>query len=192
MENTPSTPPVESDEALLARIAEGDTEAFGAFYDRHSSALLGIAYRILEQNEEAEDALQEALTLLWERSSSYTASLGRPLSWAVALTRNKAIDRLRGRQRRLAWVSTTDGELPELPTDQRPIEPFIHDLDQQRLLRIALNELPTDQRRAIELAFFSGLTHAEVAKAVAAPLGTVKARIRRGMLALRDGLEGEL
>jgi RNA polymerase sigma-70 factor (ECF subfamily) len=146
----------------------------------------------LEQNEEAEDALQEALTLLWERSSSYNASLGRPLSWAVALTRNKAIDRLRGRQRRSEWVSAMDVDIPEVPADQRPVDHSSQNLDQHRLLRSALDGLPTDQRRAIELAFFSGLSHAEVAGAMNAPLGTIKARIRRGMLTLRDGLEGRL
>lgn len=180
---SPSDP---SDAGLLARIAQGDSQAFADFYDRHSSLFYALLLRILRNEREAEDVLQDACLLIWERAAHYDSNLGKPLSWAIALIRNKAIDRLRSvrRQEHLHDEVMDDlvviSETPEWAGDEA------------RLVRRALAELSPEQRQAIELAFFSGLTHLEIAEKTGTPAGTIKARIRRGMMTMRDALEGQL
>lgn len=180
-----------NDEALLARVAGGDVEAFAAFYDRHEAVLFGVAWRILRDDREAEDVLQDAAVLIWERVADYRADLGRPMSWAVTMVRNKAIDRLRASRRR--------GELMERITVEVDVAEELATRrgewggeDRTLAVRRALAGLPVEQRRAIELAFFGGLSQTEIAEQEVTPLGTVKARIRRGMMAMRDALEGNL
>ncbi len=181
------------DGPLFQRIAAGDSEAFAAFYDRYASLFFGLAWRILGDDLECEDVVQEACVSLWERAPQYDASLGRPLSWAVTIVRNRAIDRHRSRKRRAAVFSPADegGELPEPPAEFRAA-PATDLADTATLVRQTLLHLPTPQREALDLAFFGGLTHLEIAERLAVPLGTIKARIRRGLLALRDTLEGRL
>ncbi|MBL9126898.1 MAG: sigma-70 family RNA polymerase sigma factor, partial [Verrucomicrobiales bacterium] len=106
----------QSDEVLLARVAQGDAEAFAAFYDRHESLLYSIALRILRVESEAEDVLQEAAVLIWERAPLYRSDCGRPVSWAITVLRNKAIDRLRSSQRR--------GELLERAAEEFAVVEF--------------------------------------------------------------------
>lgn len=177
---------------LFGRIRAGDTATFAEFYDRHVGLLFGVAYRILGDTHEAEDVLQEAAVLIWERAPLYDASLGKPLSWAVTLTRNKAIDRLRSghRKSRLHEQAANEAGFGEDTEPAAPQETMTSETS--AFVRNALGSLPAEQRRAIELAFFGGLTQIEIAEQLAVPLGTIKARIRRGMLALRDILEGRL
>lgn len=185
------TPSENEDGPLMARIAAGDADAFAAFYDRHSSLFFGLVCRILGDEQEAEDVVQEACVSLWERAPQYDASLGRPLSWATTLVRNRAIDRLRARIRRSAVFAPVDeaGELSAPPAELRA--PPAADLaDTATLVRQTLLQLPGAQRAALEMAYFGGLTHLEISQQLAVPLGTIKARIRRGLLALRDTLEG--
>ncbi len=185
------TPDGNEDGPLMARIATGDAEAFAAFYDRHSSLFFGLVCRILGDEQEAEDVVQEACVSLWERAPQYDASLGRPLSWATTIVRNRAIDRHRARIRRSAVFAPVDeaGELPAPPEELRA--PPATDLaDTATLVRRTLLHLPGAQRAALEMAYFGGLTHLEISQQLAVPLGTIKARIRRGLLALRDTLEG--
>lgn len=182
-----------ADEALLSRIAEGDSAAFSSFYDRHSNLLFSIATHVLRDDREAEDVLQEAMVLLWERATTYDRSLGKPLSWAVTLTRNKAIDRLRALKRRQHGAAQPLDELESVladPAASASDSAMSH--ESAGLVRAALVTLPGEQRQAIELAFFRGLSHCEIADQLRVPLGTIKARIRRGMLFLRDALEGSL
>lgn len=181
--------PVLSDAELMEDVAQGDVSAFAAFYDRHAPVLFSVALRILDDPHEAEDILQEAAVHLWERAPQYDAAFGKPLSWAIRLTRNQAIDRLRLRLRKshlhdaAAIEAGFTGETePAAPPEAVTSETAV-------FVKSALKTLPTDQRQAIELAFFSGLTQTQIATRFAAPLGTVKARIRRGMLALRHILE---
>lgn len=186
-------PPISSTDAdVFARIQSGDTAAFAEFYDRHSSLFFGIALKVLGNSHDAEDVLQEAAVLIWERAPLYDAALGQPVSWAVALTRNKAIDRLRSVRRRTEVMDAAAQEpaassAPEVPPARRAIE-----LETGEFVNRALEALSPDQRHAIELAFYGGLTQQEIALRLDQPLGTIKARIRRGMLALRDLLEGQL
>lgn len=192
MENTTS-PDITTDEALLSRIAKGDTDAFAAFYDRHSALLFGVACRILQHEADAQDALQEACVLLWQRAALYNSGLGRPLSWAVTLVRNKAIDRFRSDHRRGAAVNRAAEDGGELSVSPAGFGlPDAEESDSNVVVRDALRTLPQEQQEALSMAFFGGLTHLELANQLGAPLGTVKARIRRGLLALRDALEGRL
>lgn len=190
--STPTDIADELDAELFARIRSGSEEAFAAFYDRHSRLLFSVALRILGDVHEAEDVLQESAVLLWEKAPVYDALFGRPLSWAVALTRNKSIDRLRLRRRKSDLHRAAEDSIP---AEQIETLDALGDAvagESARCVRTALAELPLDQRRAIELAFFSGMTQTEIAAAIGVPLGTIKARIRRGMLALRDVLEESL
>jgi RNA polymerase sigma-70 factor (ECF subfamily) len=182
-----------SDAEIFARAAGGDVDAFAIFYDRHSALLYALAFRILGTVPDAEDTLQEAMVQLWERARTYDATQGNVVSWAVTVTRNKAIDRIRSSQRKQRLIA----EIIELSaSDHAPDD----SLDQGRairnetdaMMRAALAGLPLEQRQAIELAFFAGLTQSEIADRFGQPLGTVKARIRRGMLALRSVLEDRL
>jgi RNA polymerase sigma-70 factor (ECF subfamily) len=178
------------DEELFSRVAGGDAEAFATFYDRHASLLFSVAVRIVGQDTDAEDVLQDAAVLIWERAPQYDRALGRPLSWAVTLTRNKAIDRVRSTRRKLSLLSEIAEEATAVGSvgDPQPGSGVCQDL--ASLVRSALKGLAEDQQRAIELAFFGGLSQSEIAERLGEPLGTVKARIRRGMLHLRDVLEG--
>ena len=179
-----------TDTALLHRMALGDRDAFADFYDRHSPVLYGLALRMMGDQKEAEDVLQDAMLQLWERDGRFNEELGRPLSWAFTLVRNRAIDRLRSLQRH-ARIFEPPSESEEAAGDHvegSAAESAMFS-DESRLVRHALGILPVDQRQAIEMAFFGGLTQTEIAETLRQPLGTIKARIRRGMLRLRDVLE---
>ena len=180
------------DSALFEQVRQGDAAAFAEFFDRHSQLLFNVALRVLGNLQDAEDALAEAAVLLWERAPVYDPMFGKPLSWAITLTRNKAIDRLRSRQRK-ASVHEAAATEAGFGADTEPDAPqAAMTSETAAFLRTALEVLPPEQRRAIELAFFGGLTQLEISEQLGVPLGTVKARIRRGMLALRDALEGHL
>ena len=178
-----------NDAEIIRRIRAGDRGAFLQFYDRSAPLLLSLAARILNDRREAEDVLQDVFTQLWQKSSGYDAALGSLTGWAVALTRNKAIDRIRAstRQRRLieeiAISAETVGEAAAAPVNE-----WLHGHERAARIRAALAELVPEQRQVIELAFFAGLSQSEIATRLDQPLGTIKARIRRGMLRLRDQL----
>ncbi|WP_170267130.1 sigma-70 family RNA polymerase sigma factor [Brevifollis gellanilyticus] len=182
-----------TDAELLHQMSCGDEAALGVFYERHATLLFSIAIKVVGDIQEAEEVLQDGLRTIWERAAVYNPSLGQPLSWAVVITRHKAIDRLR------AWKRRSDGmerlaqeALTDLPADpsgaasSHPCEGAV------TRLHGALATLPRDQTAAIELAFFNGMSQTEVATHLGIPLGTVKARIRRGMITLRDALEDQL
>lgn len=191
--STYSQPPEASDADVLSRVAQGDLDAFGQFYDRHSSLLFSLALKILHDHHEAEEALQEAMALIWVRASAYDAALGKPLSWAVTITRNKAIDRLRSAQRKTRLLVDAAHELESGHSSASILpESRVIGGESSTLVRGALVALPPEQRQAIELAFLAGLTQSEIAAQLGEPLGTIKARIRRGMMTLRDALEDKL
>ena len=153
-----------------------------------------MALRILGDVHEAEDVLQDAAVLLWEKAPGYNPAFGKPLSWAVTLARNRAIDRLRARRRKvdLHEAAGRESASESEATDTPDALAGMSALETAGSLRLALTALPVDQRRAIELAFFSGMTQTEIALALGVPLGTIKARIRRGLMALRDSLGDSL
>lgn len=171
-------------EALLKRIAARDCEALGVFYDAFAGRLLSVAMRILNDAAMAEDVLQEVFVQIWERADTYDPGRGGVFTWTVVMTRNRAIDRYRSRQRSLQVLERVAAE-----TDSMVEEPAPVDSDRDAGLRSAVGELTADQRTVIELAFFKGLTQSQIADRLNKPLGTVKANIRRGMMKLRDRLQ---
>jgi RNA polymerase sigma-70 factor (ECF subfamily) len=181
------------DAALIERIRNADRSAFMTFYDRFSPLLFSVAARVLGDRKEAEDVLQEVMLLIWNKSGEYDPELGSLSSWAVALTRNKALDRLRSRTRRLRLIEEVAIMAEESETSSSPsVNEVLHGRERAEMLRAAMKELPAEQRMAIELAFFTGLSQTDIASRLQQPLGTVKARIRRGMLRLREQLGGML
>jgi len=175
------------DAALLARVARGDQPAFAALYDRLSGLLVATALRLLGDKAEAEDVVHDVFLAIWENASSFDSSRGTPVAWALTLVRNRSIDRLRSRSRRgeiLAGSAPSDLGYHEPAGEEAPLAADL--AERASLVRSALGELPSEQRRALELAFFSGLTHEQISRRLDSPLGTIKARIRRGLLALRD------
>ncbi len=178
---------------LLQRIGQGDRASFEQFYDRFSRILFSIAYRLLRNEQAAEDVLQEVFVQIWKKAPLYDPARGKPLTWAVTLTRHRAIDLIRSTQRR-------DRLNDEVKQESEVLEKF-DDNDsfllaatgeRVRFIRAAMQKLSPDQREAIDLAFFHSYTQTEIAERLDQPLGTVKARIRRGLIKLRGLLGSRL
>jgi RNA polymerase sigma-70 factor (ECF subfamily) len=182
----------ESDRAMLAAVASGDQKAFSQLYDRLSSPLYSLALRMLGDAAEAQDALQDVFLQIWRRAETYDSEQSSVFSWAVLMTRSRVIDRLRARGRRLRVVDYpgNDAKADEaVASDASAGENAADNVnrnEEANQVRSVLSELPSDQREAIELAFFSDLTHHEIAQRLHQPLGTIKARIRRGLLRLKE------
>ena len=179
-----------ADGVLLCKVAAGDRDAFSQLYDRFSGPLYGAAQLILRDPTEAQDVVHDAFISLWEKAATFETSRGSAFSWAVTLVRNRAIDRVRMRQRRAELLAKSAPEDLGYASDGAAShggDRAILD-DNARLVRAAVAELPVEQQRALELAFFGGFTQEEIAHKLREPLGTVKARIRRGLIKLRDTL----
>lgn len=177
----------EAQARLLDRIAGRDLEALEQFYDQTSTPLFSVALRILGDPAEAEEVIQDVFVQIWEKACSFEAALGSAFHWALSITRHRAIDRLRARQRRARLKEDFQQSGLADPPEGTPATGLRS--DDVSLIQAALQNLPTDQRQAIELAFFGGKTHAEIATQLGEPVGTIKARIRRGMLKMRDCLQ---
>jgi RNA polymerase sigma-70 factor, ECF subfamily len=187
------TATLETPEAtLLQRVARGDSLAFDQLYIRWSPMLYGLACKILNDPKEAEDALQDGFVHVWHKASSYDPGRSSPTTWAYMIFRNKAIDRLRSLDRRGRGLERIALEEREHTSRSAGPEEGAESSERRQVVKSALQSIPPDQREAISLAFFSGLTQTEIAERIGAPLGTVKARIRRGMLKLADVLKGKL
>ena len=171
------------DIVLIERIVARDEHAVAELYDRHCRLLFGLILRILRDRSESEEVLQEVFVLVWTRAETYNVSLGPPAAWLVRVARNRAIDRLRSNKVRLRAVESAPEPAPAAnPESSASVS------EQQRAVQQALDTLPADQRVLIEQAYFLGLTQSELAERFKLPLGTVKTRIRTGMLALREQL----
>ena len=173
---------------LLARIAQGDEKAFAKFYDQFAHGLYSLVFKILNDAKETEDVLQEGFTQIWKKASTYDGNRSSAFTWAVMIMRNKAIDHIRSRQRQSRVVEEAALESSIEPAMQEDEGVFQN--EQRTIVRAALEKIPDEQRQAIDLAFFSGLTQMQIAEKLGEPLGTVKSRIRRGLLKLRDYLNG--
>lgn len=180
------TRPSEDDAELLRRVAMRDRVAFAQLYDRLSGVLYSTAIRILNDTKEAEDVLQEVFLQIWEKAGSYDPSLGRPFSWALTLTRNRSIDRLRSLRRRYEFIAEATETAVTSHLNRQDDAGEIYDRDQSQMIRRALEGLPLEQRQAVEMAFLGGLTQTEISEQLGQPLGTIKARIRRGVMKLRE------
>lgn len=172
---------------LMQRTGQGDKGSFEQLYERFSGVLFSTALHVLNNQEAAEDVLQDVFIAIWEKAPLYDSVRGKPLTWAVTLTRHKAIDRLRSLQRKSVLHDRIEQEKKIF--ERHPDKSSLDEVDAaetSRIVRQALLQLSPRQREAIELAFFSGLTQAQIARKLQQPLGTVKARIRRGMMKLRE------
>lgn len=183
----------------MRAIGEQESGALEALYDRYSRLVFSTAYRVLNDAGGAEDVVQDVYIRLWQRPDRYVEERGKFLGWLLSVTRNRAIDEIRSRKRRPISESQLRGaEDGTSITDDRPSEAAAREfasaelVDQRQAVRDALKEIPPEQRAAIELAYFKGLTQAEIAEALDTPLGTIKTRIRLGMRKLRDALEGKV
>lgn len=176
---------------LLENTGRGDRASFRQLYERYSGVLFSTAYKVLNDQAESEDVLQDVFVQIWDKARLYDRTRGKPLTWALTLTRNKSIDRLRSVQRRHRLKDEVGKE--SAGAEQAPAAgQEVYAIEKNRIVRNAVLELSDDQRQAIEMAFFGGLTQNEIASKLDEPLGTVKARIRRGMIKLKDIIEPRL
>ena len=179
------------DPSLLTRVVKGDQQAFSQLYDHSSTLLFTLAVRILGNREEAAELLQDVYWEVWRKVSRYDVGRGTPVAWLITLTKSRAIDRLRARASRgYQATNSLEAETAAEVADPGP-SPFETQADQE--LRIAVGTavagLPIAQQQAIELAYYEGLSHAEIASRLNQPLGTVKTRIKLGMSRLRESLQ---
>jgi RNA polymerase sigma-70 factor (ECF subfamily) len=176
-----------ADEELMGLVHEGEARAFEVIFDRHSGAAFSLAYRMCGRRAMAEDVVQEAFLAVWRSGARYDRARGSVRSWVLGVVRNRAIDALRrgvvregrnvgdeGLAERLAAAERTDVEVARR--------------EEARAVRSALEDLPPDQRRAIELAYFGGFTHSQIAEMLDLPVGTVKGRMRLGLTKMRISL----
>lgn len=197
MSNAAPTPPSDErqmeDASLLRRVAQGDKTAFAELYDRFSGPLYATALRVIRDATEAQDIVHDTFVTLWEKASSFEAGRGTAFAWALTLVRNRAIDRVRMRRRRAELLTASAPADLGYDEDQSGTAAADQAIlgDEATAVRAAIASLPRS-KRALELAFFSGLTQQEIAEKLSEPLGTVKARIRRGLLKLRDSLARRL
>lgn len=173
---------------LVRRIARGDREAFARLYDRYASLVFTFATRLLRSRSDAEDLLQEVFVQVWRQAESYAEDRGSPEAWLITITRSRAIDRLRSTRRREMSAVSLD-EVKEAETGLSG-DSVRTNTEARLMVRGPLARLPEAQRRALELAYFDGLTQTEIAARLGEPLGTVKTRIRDGLERLRGLLGG--
>ena len=172
-----------NDVDLLKAIAHQDESALAELYDRYRVILFGLLVRILNSREEAEDVLQEVFLQVWRRAADFDENRGRPFTWLVTLTRSRGIDRLRnlGARERVAIAGARE---PSEEVSDAVADAFRS--EQRALVTSALDQLPADQKGPLVLAYFDGLTQSEIATKLGAPLGTVKTRMRAGLIKLRE------
>jgi RNA polymerase sigma-70 factor (ECF subfamily) len=176
-----------ADEELMDWVREGDARAFEVVVNRHGGVAFSLAYRMCGSRPQAEDVVQEAFLSLWRSGGRYEASRGSVRSWILSVVHNRAIDALRRgtvKQGQDVWAENLAEEVPAGERTDEEAERR----DEARRVRAALTDLPPDQRRVIELAYFGGLTHSEIAHRLELPTGTVKGRMRLGLSKLRLNL----
>jgi RNA polymerase sigma-70 factor (ECF subfamily) len=177
----------EDEAELIREMQAGSESAFATFYDRFAAGLFSMIYCILHDQRESEDVLQESFVQMWKKITSYNPARSSLFTWAVMISRHKAIDRLRARQRQGRLVEEAILQQDSgAPAEVGRGDDALERRDERGRVRLAFAQLSEAQREALDLAFFAGLTQTEIAEKLGAPLGTVKARIRRGLLALRE------
>jgi len=170
--------------SIVRRMAEGDESALGLLYDQWIQPVYSLVVQLLRDADEAEDVVEETFWQAWQRAASYDVSRGTVRTWLLTIARSRALDRLRVRNRRRDETPVT----ADVAIDERDPLLDLEGRERRDLVLSALNELPPDQRRALELAYFRGLTQSEIAETLGEPLGTIKTRMRLGMMKLREKL----
>jgi len=174
------------DTRLMAAIAGGDQHALAAFYRRRGILLYSLLVRMLTNEMEAQEVMQDTFVQLWRSAGQYDPQRSSPMAWLIMIARGLALDRLRARSRRLANHAVYEQEVASLEIEGINGSGKIERDELAGACAAALHRLPESQGRALQLAFFRGWTHEEIAAAAGEPLGTIKARIRRGLLAMRQ------
>ena len=172
-----------ADEDLISLVEGGDAEAFAVLYDRHSRAAFSLAYRMMGERQAAEDLAQDSFLKIWRAAGSYRVERGSVRTWILSIVHNRGIDQLRS----LASRRRTQDKVEASATKTQPSEAFAEAWrnSQRDQVREALSTLPADQLKILELAYFSGYTHVEIADLLGLPLGTVKGRMRLGLKKIR-------
>ena len=174
---------------LLARITNRERVAFEELYTRYSNILYATAMKFLKEDADAQDVVQDVFIQIWDKAKLYDPAKGKPLTWALTMTRNRSIDRIRAIQRRTRLRD--DFEKETVADESAGIREALSGVDaseRTQILRDAVARLSPEQRKVIDLAFFGGLTQSEIADRLGEPLGTVKARARRGLMKLKEHL----
>lgn len=173
-----------ADEDLMSLVQGGDAQAFAALYDRHSRAAYSLAYRMMGEKQAAEDLAQDAFLKVWRSAAGYRAERGSVRTWILSIVHNRGIDQLRSMASRRRTQEKVEAEAPR----SQPSEAFAESWrnSQREQVRAAMSTLPPEQIKILELAYFSGYTHVEIADILDIPLGTVKGRMRLGLKKIRD------
>jgi RNA polymerase sigma-70 factor (ECF subfamily) len=178
-----------ADEELMALVAGNDADAYEVVLERHADAAFSLAYRICGRRAVAEDIVQDALLAVWRSGGRYDRTRGSVRTWTLGIVHNRAVDALRRSGVHERRRASDEGIEETLEADERTDSQAIENSTSLEI-RGAIDELPNEQRRVIELAYFGGFTHAEIASMLDAPIGTVKGRMRLGLHKLRDQLQG--
>ena len=176
-----------ADEDLISLVEASDAEAFSTLYDRHSRAAFSLAHRMMGERQAAEDLAQDAFIKVWRGAGSYRAERGSVRTWILSIVHNRGIDHLRSQASRRRTQDKIEASAPR----SQPSEAFAETWrnSQRDQVREALNTLPKEQLKILELAYFSGYTHVEIAELMGLPLGTVKGRMRLGLKKIRSYFE---
>jgi RNA polymerase sigma-70 factor (ECF subfamily) len=184
----------EEDHHLLMKIVRRDQAAFAQLYDRYASLIYTIVVRMVKSTEEAEDLLQEIFMQIWNKASMFSETKGSVYTWIVTIARRKAIDRLRSKESIHKGSSLEDESslaIPDLAFTANPLQATIS-AEHESLMKQAFALLAEDQRTVLELGYYEGYTQAQIARRLSLPLGTVKTRMRQGLMKLRDYVKAGL
>jgi RNA polymerase sigma-70 factor, ECF subfamily len=179
--------PLLADEDLISLLGDGDAQAFALLYDRHSRAAFSLAYRMMGERQASEDLAQDAFIKIWRGAPSYRAGRGGVRTWILSIVRNQGLDQLRSHASRRRTQEKIEASAPRSQPNEAFAETWRN--SQRAQVREALNTLPQEQLKILELAYFSGYTRVEIADLLGLPLGTVKGRMRLGLKKLRGHFE---
>jgi RNA polymerase sigma-70 factor (ECF subfamily) len=178
-----------ADEDLISLVAHGDAQAFATLYDRHSRPAYSLAYRMMGEKQAAEDLAQDAFLKVWRSATSYRADRGSVRTWLLSIVHNRAIDQIRSVASRRRTQEKIEASAPKSQPSEAFAESWRNTQGEQ--VREALRRLPAEQLKILELAYFSGYTHVEIAELLGVPLGTVKGRMRLGLKKMRDYFDSQ-
>lgn len=178
-----------ADEELLSLVGEGDSEAFASLYDRHARPAYSLAFRMMGEKQAAQDLVQDSFLKVWRGASSYRTERGSVRTWVLSIVHNRGIDQLRSTASRRRTQQKVEADAPKSQPSEAFSEAWRNTRREQ--VREALGKLPPEQLKILELAYFSGYTHVEIAELLGLPLGTVKGRMRLGLKKIRDYFDSQ-